>query len=610
MNLWIYDTEVFAYDWLFVAKQPGEKERIIIHNDNEAVKRFIGTYPCLVGFNNKRYDQFIVRAILSGATPEDLKKLNDDIILYEQNAWHNPFVGASGNVSLRHIDLMDDCMQGLSLKAIEAHLGMNIEESKVDFNLDRPLTSEELDEVTRYCCYDVDATEKLYFLRKNYLASKAKLARAGNLDVYDSLSRTNAQLTARYLGASKQDRYDERNYKYPDNLLKEYIPDEVFRFFDELHDPLIPDAEVFTHKLNISAGDCEVTLGYGGIHGAIPRYHESVTPNRVIRNQDVGSYYPHLMTIEGYCSRNIYNPDTFKQVIQERMDAKRRGDKETANTLKLVVNATFGAMLNKYNDLYDPLMARSVCITGQLRLLELAEHLIADCPTLKLIQINTDGLMVSLDTKDLKKYNQICAEWQKRTGYELEEDRIAEIFQKDVNNYIEIAPDGSYKIKGAYLTRGVAPVGVFNINNNAPVVANAIIAYFVNGELPEKTIYESDNPLDFQLIAKASGKYKAVYQVQNGTLTKLQKCNRVYASKNEALGTLTKEHAGTGRQSLIPGLPPHCLVDNKNEAHIEDIDRDWYVRDAWKKIHDFLPEDKETTVQETLWDEIFKELDI
>ena len=76
---------------------------------------------------------------------------------------------------------------------------------------------------------------------------------------------------------------------------------------------------------------------------------------------------------------------------------KKAGDKATANALKLVLNTTYGAMLNKYNDLYDPLMGRSVCISGQLQLLEMAIHLIQDCPTLKIIQLNTDGIMVSLD---------------------------------------------------------------------------------------------------------------------------------------------------------------------------------------------------------------------
>lgn len=191
------------------------------------------------------------------------------------------------------------------------------------------------------------------------------------------------------------------------------------------------------------------------------------------------------MTLDGYCSRNIPNPQVYADMLERRIQAKKSGDKATANALKLVANTTYGAMLNQYNDLYDPLMGRSVCITGQLRLLELANHLVADCPTLKIVQLNTDGIMVSLDNCDLKVYNAICQEWQDRTGFELEEDCIAEIVQKDVNNYVEIATDGGTKIKGGQLVRGIAPAGAFNINNNATIVAKALLDYFSKGILIE-----------------------------------------------------------------------------------------------------------------------------
>ena len=63
--------------------------------------------------------------------------------------------------------------QGTSLKSIEAHLGMNIEETQVDFDIDRPLTTEELKLTIQYCKFDVQATEKLCEIRKDYLLSNA-----------------------------------------------------------------------------------------------------------------------------------------------------------------------------------------------------------------------------------------------------------------------------------------------------------------------------------------------------------------------------------------------------------------------------------------------------
>lgn len=90
---------------------------------------------------------------------------------------------------------------------------------------------------------------------------------------------------------------------------------------------------------------------------------------------------------------------------------------------------------------------------------------------MKIIQLNTDGIMVSLDDCDVPVYQEITQEWQDRTGFELEEDLIKMICQKDVNNYVEVPFEGDPKIKGGVLVRGIAPAGAFNINNNACVVA-------------------------------------------------------------------------------------------------------------------------------------------
>ena len=216
--------------------------------------------------------------------------------------------------------------------------------------------------------------------------------------------------------------------------------------------------------------------------------------------------YPHLMTLMGYTSRNIPSPEVYAATIERRVKAKRSGDKATANALKLVLNTTYGAMLNKYNALYDPLMGRSVCITGQLFLLELANHLVSDCSTLKVIQLNTDGIMVSFDEDEYQKVLSITGEWQERTGFELEEDSVKLMVQKDVNNYVELPFEGEPKIKGGVLVRGIAPAGAFNVNNNACVVAKAVKDYLAYGVPVEKTVMECDRLLDFQLVAKAGSK--------------------------------------------------------------------------------------------------------
>lgn len=598
----IFDCEVFAHDWLFVFKELATGQYTVIHNDNDAVLAFMEQDPFLGGFNNKHYDNHILKAVMVGADPETVKKINDAIIVEEINGWDIPFL-REYRVFFSSFDLMDDCQMGLSLKAIEAHLGIPIEETEVDFNIDRPLTPEELARTVKYCKYDVDATEKLFHLREAYLKNKATLGRARGLDERQAMYMTNAKLTSVYLKAVKPEKpwTDEREYQYPDKLQREYIPQEVFDFFDRMHDMSIPSDELFSSKLELMVGECPCTIAYGGIHGAIPTYVEEATETRSIRNKDVASYYPHLMTLPlsegrqyGFCSRNIPSPQVFVDTLEDRVKAKRAGDKATDKALKLVLNTTYGAMLNgkngeAFNDLYDPLMGRSVCITGQLLLLELSMHLIRECPTLKIVQLNTDGIMVSLDNTDEPKWQEITQEWQDRTGFELEEDFIQKIVQKDVNNYVEVPVGGGEpKVKGGQLVRGIPPQGAFNINNNAVVVARAIKEFFVNGTPPEETIAASTNILDFQLVAKAGGKYSGCYHLVNGEEVTVQKVNRVYATADKTCGTVYKTHAGTGRSAKVAGLPTHCVIDNNNQLSIEVVDRRWYVKLAQKYINDFL----------------------
>lgn len=586
-NLFIFDCEVFAFDWLFVFKNKVTKEKTRIWNDNEAVKQFMEQEPLLAGFNNKHYDQFILRAVLSDYTPEEVKAVNDFIIVQGHEGWEHPGLRDSG-IYFDQYDLMDDCQMGLSLKAIEAHLGMDIRETTVSFNIDRPLTDEEKAEVEFYCDHDVDATDELDDLRQGYLGNKLALGREKNIYPAKALYMTNAKLTAAFLDAEAKPHYDEREYVYPSKLFRQYIPPEVFGFFDRLKDMSIPNEVVFKEKLEIMVGDCPCTIAYGGIHGAIPCYKEEASETRSIRNKDVASYYPHQMTLNGYCSRNIPSPDVYAATIERRVKAKKSGDKATANALKLVLNTTYGAMLNKYNSLYDPLMGRSVCISGQLQLLEMAEHLIRDCPTLRIIQLNTDGIMVSLDNSDVPKYQEITQEWEQRTGFELEEDLIKMICQKDVNNYVEVPFEGEPKIKGGVLVRGIAPAGAFNINNNACVVARAVKDYLAYGIPVEKTIGECDRLLDFQLVAKAGSKYGDALHEVDGELVVVQKVNRVYATTDHRYGTLYKMHLTTGNPVKIAGLPSKCVVDNDNHLTIDVVDRDWYIRLAKRYVRDFL----------------------
>ena len=70
MRLISYDCEVFAYDWLVTLKDKETGVYTCIWNDNEALKMALSDDCIYVGFNSKHYDQYIIKAIAAGLSPE------------------------------------------------------------------------------------------------------------------------------------------------------------------------------------------------------------------------------------------------------------------------------------------------------------------------------------------------------------------------------------------------------------------------------------------------------------------------------------------------------------------------------------------------------------
>lgn len=274
MRIHVFDIEVFAYDFIVVFLDISTGEYTVFHNDNSGVRNYM-SHPDRIfcGYNNKHYDNHVVKGIACGASPELVKQINDFIIVEERPGWEHWFL-RQNKFWFDSFDLMDDTQVGTSLKHYEAHSNMNIEESEVDFNIDRPLTPEELASTIHYCKWDVRATAKLLSQRKSYLDAKMSVGRRMGIPDAKSLYMTNARLTAEFLGAKPTKRYDEREYQYPDNIQRELIPPEVFEFFDRLHDPRISDKELFSSKLSIEIDGAEAIIGFGGIHHAQPNYME------------------------------------------------------------------------------------------------------------------------------------------------------------------------------------------------------------------------------------------------------------------------------------------------------------------------------------------------
>lgn len=620
MNIFIYDIEVYAYDWIVVARRPEDgSPHKVIHNDNYALREWINNVPDIIGgFNNKHYDDYIILTMILGGSNIEVKRHNDFIINEKRKPWEFPFIQYKKR-PFKSFDLRDDIADdGVSLKSIEGNLRRKILESSVPFDIDRSLTPEELQEVIEYCKWDVDSTVALYWERKeNYLDAKVMAGEMYGIDPIDALGYTNARLSAEALEATYTERDDERDYVVPERLPIDRIPKEVLDFFMQIRDKSIPDAKLFGAGkgrkgmtldiwLRCSGGECPVTYAWGGVHGAKPCVTIEETEDRVIINQDVASLYPNSMINFGYTSRSMKDPDAYRKLVERRLGYKHAGDKKKANSLKLIINTVYGAMLAKGNGLCDRLGGRSVCITNQLAMTILIADLCKACKTIDFININTDGIMFTIDRKEVDLSEKIVADWCKLTGFEMERDDFAKVIQKDVNNYIGIKDDGSFKTKGGYVS--LYEGGNFK-TNSLSIVHKAIVDYLVKGIDPEDTIRECTDVTAFQQIIKTGGTYEGSYHYINGERVQVQKVNRVYAVKDPKYGQVVKgkwitekrkKNKETGKMDSIPVDPPvwsetvisecpdHCYIDNENTLTVADLDLDYYIDMAKKRIDKYI----------------------
>lgn len=582
----LYDCEVFLYDWVFVFKELDTNEYHIFHNNSvELIKYVRQSNAIFGGFNNKHFDNYIVKAISVGLDYETIKEISNYLV-DGYNGWQLPYF--AGSIKFSSFDLRDDMMLSLSLKAIEGHLGLPIVESNIDFNIERSLTQREVDEVILYCKNDVNATEVLYNLRLDYLNTKVELGNMRKIPEETSLSCTNAGIVAKYLNAIKKPRNDGRDYVFPDTINTKYVPQQVFDFFSTIKDTSITEKELFNKKLEIKLNNVPCIIRWGGIHGSLKKYSFVSNDNEIIQNRDVRSMYPSLAIQYDYMSRNCADSTAFVDTYNARMVAKDNHDKKTAKTLKLPLNTYTGAMENQYNDLYDPIKPRSIRITGQILITELVNHLSEACESFKLINLNTDGFAYKINKKDLPTLESICSEWEKRVRLNLELDEIKEIYVKDVNNLLIIMQDGTVKTVGGYLNYGVSEKGAWSINNNYICVKKALIDYFTKKIPIEESINNNNNIFDFQIITNCGSSYKEASYTIGGERQVIQKVNRIYATNNTAYGTIKKLKFDKTSDDKIGNLPEHVLIDNDNKLSIIDIDKSWYIDKAKKMLNDFI----------------------
>ena len=166
----------------------------------------------------------------------------------------------------------------------------------------------------------------------------------------------------------------------------------------------------------------------------------------------------------------------------------------------------------------------------------------------------------------------IIKEWEEKTGLQMEEDVVNEIYQKDVNNYIMLENNGDIKTKGGYvknysIKKGKEKFGNY-ISNSMTIIDEAIVKNLLFKTPIEDTILNCNDSIRFQITTKKGPTYKRVVWEVDGKEVETNNVNRVFASPDERYGKLLKIKQN-GRRDTIASLPEHCLVFNKD---LKDFD--------------------------------------
>ena len=92
-NIYIYDIEVFQDDWIVVFRKPQKgSDYTVFHNDNYGLKKWLSSKPDIIGgFNNKHYDDYVIKVMLNGGSNVEVKRCNDWIIS-GNTPWEFPFI--------------------------------------------------------------------------------------------------------------------------------------------------------------------------------------------------------------------------------------------------------------------------------------------------------------------------------------------------------------------------------------------------------------------------------------------------------------------------------------------------------------------------------------
>lgn len=609
----VVDLETYP-NWFCVGVSNGVQRKVFAsHRPGEisTVARALRDKNTVVaGFNNFKYDDIILRAICYDPqiTPLRVNTLSSRIIdPQDADEEQANFSATYGDTPWGYsIDVFQLLNGKGSLKehACRSH-AQDVGETPYEFGSDLP--PEGYAAVERYCGFDVRNTEeKLLHLWKLVLMRATLDARFGlGARVYCLSEQGLAQATFLKLHRDRTGSYAaqirEACKSNPDNQQRvwatshivdkkvQYHTDPFKAMFAALLDgalvaenasltewsmrcPRLPDT------LEIPLAGHVFQLGMGGLHSMDkPGIFRSTKDERII-DLDVTSYYPSIIINDRLHPKHlgVSFSDDMRTLRDQRVAAKKAGDKAVANALKILVNATFG----KLNDQWSPLRsipdAMRVTINGQLYLLMLVEQLYR--VGARILSANTDGVTIMWKGDETLLKLAVKA-WENATGFELERTDYSVYARRDVNNYAAASADG-VKVKGAFFLLpgqgGSLKIkeGPDGGKGDGLIIKRAALEYLLNGT-PICATVRSCKPEELMFYQRCKN---------GGTLyhgdAPIGKLARWYASVD---GKAIRRMNVNGRLDTLPHGRQATLLMNLDDIGC-DIDFQHYENEAAKLV--------------------------
>lgn len=581
MKMWVIDTECYKNFWLMCAKNIHNNQTKVWTIDNlDTLKEFMAKEKT-IGFNSLKYDLPMIMAAIQCRNESRLKLISDSLIISGKPHWEvmRQYSIRQQDWEKNHIDLIEVSPGKVSLKLYGGRLNAP-KLQDLPYEPDHILTDIEKDEVIEYCFNDLELTALLFEELSPQLKLRNALSKQYGINLR---SKSDAQIAEAIIKKQVEEltRYDVRKQMHVAPIVTYTIPSYVEFLMPQLQELLskikstefrindkgsiqMPDWMV---KEKISIGDMQYKLGIGGLHSCEKKRIMRSGDRCSLIDLDVASYYPSIIRNLELAPANMGNhfKTVYQNLIESRLIAKRQGDKTISDTLKIVLNGSFGKFGNKYSALYSPKLLIQTTITGQLLLLMLIEKLFLEY--IDVVSANTDGIVVFLNNDNQIAMKSIVEEWEKVTNLSLERTDYKLLASRDVNNYYAIKTDNKGKGKG----KGIFTSTALSKNPANTIIYDAVIAFMTKDIPLSETIKNCSDLTKFVTVRTVKG--GAIWNGEYlGKVVRFYKSNLVdnICIEYKTNGNKVPKSSGVRPCMVLPAIFP-C-----------DVDYDYYVAEANK----------------------------